>query len=237
MNTNIGILGRKIGMTQIFDDAGNAVPVTAIEAGPCLVSQKKSAATDGYDAIQLAFGEKTPRNVPDSVIGKAQGGRARYELLHGRTSKPLRGHFFKVGESAPRAFVREIRLTPEAAAAFEPGQQVTTAIFEKGQFVDVIGTSKGKGFTGVVKRHGFTMFPESHGVHEWTRHGGSIGTRKPRHTRRGHRMAGHSGHARATVQNLLVAGILADQNILLVRGGIPGPNGGYVVVRKALKRG
>ncbi len=237
MNLNIGILGRKVGMTQIFDDAGNAVPVTAIEAGPCLVSQVKTAANDGYDAIQLAFGDKPPRNVPDSLLSKAQGAKARYDLLHGRTTKPLRGHFFKVGESAPKYHVREIRLSAEAASAFEPGQQVTTSIFEKGQFVDVIGTSKGRGFAGVVKRHGFGTFPGSHGTHEWKRHGGSIGTRKPRHTRRGHRMAGHMGNARSTMQNLLLAGILADQNILLVRGAVPGPNGGYVVVRKALKRG
>jgi large subunit ribosomal protein L3 len=237
MNRNIGILGRKIGMTQIFDEQGKAVPVTAVDAGPCTVLQVKTEDREGYAAIQLGFADKPPRNLPDEVLKRTQGARARYDEQHGRTTKPLRGHFFKAGETAPKRFVREIRLAPEDAAAYEPGQEVTAEIFAEGDFVDVVGTSKGRGFTGVVKRHGFAMFPKSHGTHEWRRHGGSIGCRKPMRTRKGQRMPGQHGNARVTVQNLRVARILADQNVLLVRGAIPGPNGGYLVIRKALKRG
>lgn len=236
MNTNMGILGRKIGMTQIFDDQGNAVPVTAIEAGPCAVVQVKTAERDGYSAVQLGFHDRPPRNVPDEILKKAQGARARFELVHGRTTKPLRGHFFRAGESPPKYFLREIRLPKEEAEAFEPGQQVTADLFEAGQYVDVVGTSKGRGFTGVVKRHGFATFPKTHGTHEWRRHGGSIGCRKPMRTRRGQRMAGQHGAARVTVQNLKVAAVLPEQHVLLVRGAVPGPNGGYLVIRKALKK-
>jgi large subunit ribosomal protein L3 len=237
MNTNIGILGRKIGMTQIFDENGAAVPVTAIECGPCPVVQVKTDETrDGYNAVQLGFDAKTPRNVPDEIAKRAQGARARYELEHGRTAKPQRGHFFKVNESAPLSFVRELRVSADEIGNYEQGQNVTVDIFEDGDFVDVVGTSKGRGFTGVVKRHGFAMFPKTHGTHEWRRHGGSIGCRKPMRTRRGQRMAGQHGNARVTVQNLKVANVMADQNILLVRGGVPGPNGGYLVIRKAIKK-
>jgi len=236
MNTNMGILGRKIGMTQIFDEAGNAVPVTAIEAGPCTVLQVKTDKSDGYNAVQLGFDDKPPRNVPDEIMKKAQGARGRYELEHGRTTKALRGHFFKFGETAPKRFVREFRMPADSVEIFEPGQQVTTEIFEQGEYVDVVGTSKGRGFTGVIKRHGFSLFPKTHGTHEWRRHGGSIGCRKPMGVRKGQRMPGQHGNTRVSVQNLKVASVVLDQNILLVRGGIPGPNGGYVIVRKALKK-
>jgi len=238
MNTNPGILGRKLGMTQIFDkDAGLAIPVTAVEAGPCTVLQVRSPDKEGYSAIQVGFDDKPPRNVPDEVMKKAQGVRGRYDVLHARTPKPMRGHFFKAGETAPKGFVRELRMDADAAAAFEAGQQVTVQdVFAQGDFVDVVGTSKGRGFTGVIKRHGFSKFGATHGTHEWRRHGGSIGCRKPQHTRRGTRMAGQHGNARVTVQNLRVAGVIADQNILLIRGAVPGPNGGFLIVRKALKR-
>ena len=236
MNTNHGILGRKVGMTQIFDEAGRAVPVTAIDAGPCTVMQIKNEERDGYSAIQIGFEDRAPRNVPDEIMKKAQGARARFELAHGRATKPERGHAFKAGETAPKSFIREIRMTAEDAAGFELGQQVTTEVFEDGDFVDVVGTSKGRGFTGVVKRHGFKMFPKTHGTHEWRRHGGSIGCRKPQRVRRGQRMAGQHGNARITVQNLMVARVLTDQNLLLIRGAVPGPNGGYLVIRKAIKK-
>jgi large subunit ribosomal protein L3 len=236
MNTNIGILGRKIGMTQIFDDSGRAVPVTAIDAGPCTIMQVKTSDSDGYNSIQLGFDDRTPRNVPDELMKKAQGVRARYDLSHGRTTQPERGHAFKAGETAPKRFMREIRVADAEAGNYEVGQQVTTEIFEDGDFVDVVGTSKGRGFTGVVKRHGFAMFPKTHGTHEWRRHGGSIGCRKPQRVRRGQRMAGQHGNARITVQNLMVAKVVADQNLLLIRGAVPGPNGGYLVIRKALKK-
>jgi large subunit ribosomal protein L3 len=234
MNTNIGILGRKIGMTQIFDESGRAVPVTAIDAGPCTVMQVKTSESDGYNAIQLGFDDRTPRNVPDELMKKAQGARARFDLSHGRATQPARGHAFKANEAAPKRFMREIRLSD--VAGYELGQQVTTEVFEDGDFVDVVGTSKGRGFTGVVKRHNFAMFPKTHGTHEWRRHGGSIGCRKPQRVRRGQRMAGQHGNARITVQNLMVAKVVADQNLLLIRGAVPGPNGGYLVIRKALKK-
>jgi large subunit ribosomal protein L3 len=174
--------------------------------------------------------------VPEEAIKKAQGAHARYLMLYGRTPRPELGHFFKAGETPPKRFVREIRLKAGETAGFQVGQQVGTDVFAIGDFVDVVGTSKGRGFTGVVKRHGFTTFPRTHGTHEWRRHGGSIGCRKPQRTRRGQRMAGQHGNARVTIQNLRVAGILPEQNVVLIRGAVPGPNGGFVVVRKALKR-
>jgi len=236
MNTNMGLLGRKLGMTQIYDEAGTSVPVTAIEAGPCTVLQVKTRQSDGYDAIQIGFEDAAPRNVPEEVLRRAQGARARYRAVYGRASRPEQGHCFKAKETPPQRFVRELRLAPEEVAGFEPGQKVTLDIFSKGGYVDVVGTSKGRGFTGVVKRHGFSMFPRSHGAHEWTRHGGSIGCRKPMHVRKGQRMAGQHGNSRVTVQNLKIAGALPEQNVLLVRGAVPGPNGGYLIVRTALKK-
>ena len=236
MNTNPGILGRKIGMTQIFDESGQAVPVTAVEAGPCTVLQVKTEKKEGYNAVQIGFGDCAPRSVPDAQLKKAQGAKARYDLVHGRTTRPMRGHFFNVGATPPKRFVRELRLGADQMAEVEQGSQITLDIFQTGDFVDVAGTSKGHGFTGVIKRHGFKMFPKSHGTHEWRRHGGSIGCRKPMRTRRGQRMAGQHGNARVTVQNLKVAGVMADQSVLLIRGAVPGPNGGYLVIRKAIKK-
>lgn len=234
MNTNIGLLGRKIGMTQVFDEGGNAVPVTAIDTTPNTVLQVKTNDSDGYDAIQLGYDEAAPRNVPDEVMKRAQGAWERYQLTYGRTSRPMRGHFFKAGETAPKRFVREIRV--EDGSAYEVGQEIKADIFETGDYVDVVGTSKGRGFTGVVKRHGFAMFLRSHGTHEWTRHGGSIGCRKPMHVRKGQRMAGQHGNKRITVQNLKVAGVMPEQNVLLIRGAVPGPNGGYLTIRKSIKK-
>ncbi|MHC4941206.1 MAG: 50S ribosomal protein L3 [Planctomycetota bacterium] len=235
MNTNMGILGRKIGMTQIYDESGKSVPVTAIDAGPCRVIQVKTPETDGYTAIQIGMDEKPARNVPDEVIKKAQGARGRYEAQHSRTRKPQRGHFFKAGEGAPMRFLREIRL--EDVSDYEAGQEIKVDdVFETGQYVDVVGTSKGRGFTGVVKRHGFAMFLKTHGTHEWRRHGGSIGCCKPMRVIKGKRMPGQHGNKRVTVQNLKVEGMLEGQNVLLVRGGVPGPNGGYLVIRKAIKK-
>jgi large subunit ribosomal protein L3 len=235
MNTNMGILGRKIGMTQIFDEAGMAVPVTAVRAGPCVVLQVKTKDSDGYNAIQIGFDDYTPRNVPDETRKKAQGKLGEYDMEFGRITKPLRRHFFKA-ETAPKRFVREIRLTDEDVAKFELGQEIKTDSIEKGQFVDVVGTSKGRGFTGVIKRHNFRMFQATHGTHEWRRHGGSIGCRKPMHVIKGTRMAGQHGNQRITVQNLKIADVNAEQNLILIRGGIPGPNGSYVVVRTAIKK-
>jgi len=236
MNLNMGILGKKIGMTQVFDETGQAVPVTAVDAGPCTVLQVRAAAKEGYAAIQLGYDDKPPRNVPDEEMKRAQGAPARYRLKYGRTSRPELGHFFKAGETPPKQFVREIRLSEEEAAKFEPGQEVKADIFAAGDYVDVIGTSKGRGFTGVIKRHNFTMAGKSHGAHEFRRHAGSVGCRKPQRTRPGQRMAGQHGNARVTVQSLKVFAVLPDQNVILVRGGIPGPNGGYLILRRALRK-
>jgi large subunit ribosomal protein L3 len=236
MNLNMGILGQKIGMTQVFEPNGEAVPVTAVEAGPCTVLQVRAKAKDSYAAIQLGYDDKPPRNVPDEEIKKAQGAPARYQLKYARTAKPELGHFFKAGETPPKYFVREIRLSDEEAAKFQPGQQVKADLFAKGDYVDVVGTSKGRGFQGVVRRHGFTMAGKSHGAHEHRRHAGSVGCRKPQRTRPGQRMAGQMGNARRTVQNLKVFAVVPEQNVILIRGAIPGPNGGYVIVRRALKR-
>ncbi len=236
MNLNAGILGQKLGMTQVFETNGQAVPVTVVEAGPCTVLQVRAAAKDGYTAVQLGYDDKPPRNVPDAVLKKAQGAPARYRLKYARTPQPELGHFFKAGETPPKYFVREIRISAEDAAKFQPGQQVKADVFAAGEYVDVIGTSKGRGFTGVIKRHGFTTSGKSHGSHEFSRHGGSVGCRMPQRTRPGMRMPGHMGDARTTVQNLKVFAVVPDQNVILVRGAIPGPNGGYVILRRALKR-
>jgi large subunit ribosomal protein L3 len=236
MNLNMGILGQKIGMTQVFEPNGEAVPVTAVEAGPCTVLQVRAPDKEGYAAIQLGYDDKPPKNVPDEEIKRAQGAVARYRLKYNRTPQPELGHFFKANETPPKYFVKELRLSADEALKFQPGQEVKADVFAKGDYVDVVGTSKGRGFTGVIKRHNFTMSGKSHGAHEFTRHGGSIGCRKPQRTRPGHRMAGHYGAERVTVQNLKVFAVIPEQNVILVRGAIPGPNGGYVLMRRALKR-
>jgi len=236
MNLNMGLLGRKLGMTRIFNEAGTSVPVTAVEAGPCTVLQVKAPDRDGYSAIQLGFDDLLPRDVPEDILRRAQGAQGRYRALYGRASRPEQGHCFKAGQTPPQRFIRELRLAPEQALGFEPGRKVTLDVFPEGGYVDVAGTSKGHGFTGVVKRHGFAMFPRSHGTHEWTRHGGSIGCRKPMHVRKGQRMAGQHGNRRVTVQNIKIAGSLPESNVLLLRGAVPGPNGGYLILRTALKK-
>ncbi len=237
MNHNPAILGKKIGMTQIFDKAGRAVPVTAIDVTPTVVVQVKTQQTDGYDAVQLGYDEVAPRNVPDAVIKKAQGAKGRYDALYGRVDQPTRGHFFKAGELAPRHFVREIRLGADAVSELKAGDEIKASdTFVDGDFVDVAGISKGHGFTGVIKRHGFAKFQETHGTHEWRRHGGSIGCRQPQRVIKGRRMPGHDGNEQVTIQNLMVAGQIPEQNVLLIRGAVPGPNGGYLTVRLALKK-
>jgi large subunit ribosomal protein L3 len=208
-----GILGTKIGMTRIFDEVGDAVPCTLVEAGPCTVVQHKSKGTDGYEAYQIGFGTRRPK----------------------RLTKPLAGHLKKANVETAR-HIREVRLVDDGAEAPAVGTKVTCDIFEAGDFVDVIGTMKGRGYQGVVKRHGFPTATESHGCHYFWRHGGSIGQRKPQHTLRGTRMAGHMGNVRRTVQNLQVLRVEAERNLLYVKGAVPGPNGGLVLVRQAKKR-
>ncbi|MBM4017731.1 MAG: 50S ribosomal protein L3 [Planctomycetes bacterium] len=209
------ILGRKLGMTSAFDDKGRQVPVTVIEAGPCQVLQVKTPAADGYAAVQLGFAEKPARV----------------------TTRPLAGHFKKSG-ATPKRFVREYRTGD--ASRYQPGQAVTVAEFEGVPLVDVIGVTKGRGFAGVMKRHRFGGQPASHGTERKHRSSGSIGEGAGipgRAVRRGKRMAGHMGRERRTAERLKVLKIDAEANLLVVRGSVPGPNGGYVMVRGARKAG
>lgn len=206
------LLCRKIGMTRIYDETGQMIPVTVLEAGPNPVVQKKTAAKDGYDALQLGFGE-----------------RKRV-----RTTKALLGHFDKA-QVAPKRHLRESRVTAEDATKWEVGQEVKVDVFAKGQRIDVVGTSKGRGTAGVVKRHHFAVKKESHGTHEGFRLPGSIGPGSyPGHVIKGLRMPGHMGNEQVTTRNLVVARVDADRNLLLVRGAVPGPNDGLVRVRAAV---
>ena len=205
-----GLLGTKLGMTQIFDDT-RAVPVTVIKAGPCYVAQVKTVERDGYDAIQLAYLE-----VPER-----------------RVNKPLRGHFEKHGVR-PSRYLVELR-TPDAAN-HQPGQELRADLFAAGERVDVIGVSKGKGFAGVMKRHGFGGLAGSHGTERKHRSPGSIGAcATPSRVFKGMRMAGHMGNERVTVLNLQVVQVDPERNLLLVKGAVPGPVGGLVMVRSAVK--
>jgi large subunit ribosomal protein L3 len=209
-----GIIGRKLGMTQIFAEDGTVTPVTVIKAGPCVVVQTKSAAgRDGYNAVQLGFVEDKPVRLKN-------------------VSKPLQGHFEKTGGGLPPTRVlKEIRQTDEVDAAV--GDQVKADIFADGDKIDVIGKSKGRGFAGTIKRHKFSRGPESHGSMN-VRAPGSIGqSAYPSRVIKGTRSSGHMGDARVTVQNLTVAKVDVDNNLLMVRGAVPGPNGSLVVVKKS----
>jgi large subunit ribosomal protein L3 len=203
-----GILGEKLGMTQIFDDT-RAIPVTVIKAGPCYVAQVKTRERDGYDAVQLAYAE--PR----------------------RLTKPMKGHFDEHGGKPGRHLVE---LRTDDASSYEPGQEIRVDIFRAGELTDVVGVSRGKGFAGVMKRHGFGGLGASHGTERKHRSPGSIGAcATPSRVFKGTRMAGQLGSARVTVLNLEVVRADAERNLLLVKGAIPGPPGGLVMVRSAVK--
>ncbi len=207
-----GLIGKKIGMSQLFDDTGNVVPVTVVETGPCVVVQKKDVARDGYNALQLGFG--TQKNQ--------------------RVNRPLRGHMAKAEKGSFRV-LREFRV--DDVSGYEVGQELTvTDLVKPGDLVDVTGTSKGRGFTGVMKRWDFGGFSRTHGTHEYFRHGGSIGNRSyPGKVFKGKRMAGHWGNERVSIQNLRVVEVRPEENLLLVKGAVPGANGGLVLVRRAVK--
>jgi large subunit ribosomal protein L3 len=208
----IELLCRKIGMTRIFDEKGEAIPVTVLQAGPNYVVQKKTEDKDGYTALQLGFGERRRKVTP----------------------KPLLGHFDKA-KVAPQRLLRESQISAEDATKYEPGQEIKADVFEKGQRVDVIGTSKGRGTAGVVKRHHFSVQKYTHGTHEGFRVPGSIGPGSfPGHVIKGLRMAGRLGNERVTVRNVEVVRVDAEQNLLLVRGAVPGPNDGFVTIRPAI---
>ena len=211
---SIELLCKKLGMTQLFAEDGSAIPVTVLEAGPNVVVQKKTEETDGYYAVQLAFGE-------------------RREALF---SKAAKAHYAKHGAGAPRRYLSESRLTAEEAAGLEPGSELRVDLFEAGQRVDAIGKSKGRGFTGVVKRHGFSIKKRTHGTHEFFRHGGSIGAgSNPGRVIPGLRMAGHHGDARVTTLNLEVVKVDAERNLLFIKGAVPGHPNGLVKIRKSVK--
>ena len=204
-----GILGRKIGMTQVFDEAGHAVPVTVVQAGPCRVAQLKTVDTDGYSAVQLSFGE------------------AR------RANKAVAGHYAKAGVDPGRHLV-ELRV-PDTAA-FSPGEEIKADVFEPGEVVDVIGVTKGKGFAGAMKRHNFGGLGASHGTQKKHRSPGSIGAcATPARVFKGTRMAGHMGHTRVTTLNLKVIKVDPERNIMLIRGAVPGPRGGLIMVRSGIR--
>lgn len=208
-----GILGRKLGMTQIFDEENRVIPVTVVEAGPCVVTQIRTAETDGYSAIQIAYGEIDPR----------------------KAKKPQAGHYKKAGQN-PRRHVAEIRM--DDTSAYELGQEVTVDIFEGDTFVDVAGTTKGKGYAGAMKRHGFAGQGAAHGNQASHRRVGSIGgCATPGRVFKGTRMAGRMGGNRVTTQNLKIQRIDGDSNLLLIKGAIPGAKGSLVTVKTAVKGG
>ncbi|TAK70081.1 MAG: 50S ribosomal protein L3 [Actinomycetota bacterium] len=212
MATNVkGVLGEKLGMTQVWDDANCVVPVTVVKAGPCVVTAVRTADSDGYTAVQIAYGAIDPRKV----------------------TKPLAGHFAKAGVT-PRRHLVEVRT--EDATEYTLGQELGADTFEAGQDVDVVGTTRGKGFAGVMKRHGFHGLRASHGVERKHRSPGSIGgCATPGRVFKGMKMAGRLGGVRQTTQNLTVHSVDAENGLLLIKGAVPGPKGGLVFVRTAAK--
>ena len=206
-----GILGTKLGMTQVFNDAGQIVPVTVVQAGPCVVTNVRTPDNDGYSAVQFAYGEIDPRKV----------------------TKPVSGMFAKA-DLTPRRYVAELRT--DDASEYTLGQEVTAEVFASGQHVDVSGRSKGKGFSGVMKRHGFKGLSSSHGTQRKHRSPGSIGgCATPGHVFKGLRMAGRMGGVRTTVQSLTVHAVDAERGLLLIKGAVPGPRGQLVFVRSAAR--
>jgi large subunit ribosomal protein L3 len=225
----IGILGRKVGMTQIFDDSGNVVPVTVIEAGPCRVLQLRTKERDGYEAVQLGFRDKPRRLASRSQRGhvaKLDSKRSRERAKAGVQIPPR-------ADCEPQRFIRELRGSIEGLAV---GQTLDVNQFAEVKRVDVVGTTKGRGTTGVMVRHNFQGQRASHGVKKVHRHPGSIGQSQfPGHVPKGRRMAGQYGNERSTMRNLKVVRIDAENNLLLVYGAVPGPNGGYVLVKETNK--
>lgn len=226
-----GMLGRKVGMTQIFNEAGEAIPVTVLEVGPCVVLQVRTPDRDGYEAVQLGFADKPRRLARRSERGhvaKLNSKRSRSRTAAGVELLPKAG-------CEPKRFVREIR---GAVGDAQVGQELSVAVFDGVSAVDVAGVSKGRGFAGVMRRHNFSGQRASHGVKKVHRHGGSTGNNTfPARTWKGKRMAGQLGRDNVTIRNVPVVRIDSENNLLMIRGGVPGPNGGYVVVRETNKVG
>lgn len=205
------IIGKKIGMTQIFDENGKVIPVTVIEAGPCVISQKKTVENDGYNAVQIGFGDLRPKQV----------------------NKPIKGHFEKSGV-APKRTLKECRL--EDISIYNVGDIIKADVFKAGDKIDAIGTSKGKGWAGVIKRWNFRRLKETHGSGPVVRKGGSIGAcSDPSRVFKGKKMSGHLGAERVTVQNLTVVKVDAKDNLIAVKGAVPGPKGSIVLIRDSVK--
>jgi large subunit ribosomal protein L3 len=209
------ILGKKIGMTQIFDANGEVVPVTVVQAGPCVVLQKKTADTDGYYSVQLGFDDKKKS----------------------RVLKPEAGHASKANTPVKR-YIKELRLDEKSIAQFDVGMVLNASNFQVGDRIDVIGTSIGKGFQGVLKRHNFRSKPATHGTHEFFRHGGSIGMREhPGKVFKNKKMPGQMGNKRVTIQNLTVVAIDNDKNIIFIKGAVPGAKNAYLTIKSSVKGG
>ena len=211
------LLGKKVGMTQVYVESGALLPVTVIQAGPCVVMQVKTTETDGYNAVQLGFDNVKPSRRKMPQIGSSEKAK-----------------------TLPKRFVRELRLADDAAGEYEQGDLITVAAFAENRFVDVVGTSKGKGFAGVMKRHGFGGFPASHGTERKHRAPGSIASfaSDAGHgagPKKGKKMPGHMGNCRVTTKNHELVAIDEDKNLLVVKGPVPGPAGGYCIVRSAKK--
>ena len=207
-----GLIGKKIGMTQLFDEKGNVVPVTVVEAGPCPVVMKKTIENDGYEAVQIGFGDIKVQKV----------------------TKPLKGHFEKMGV-APKKTLKEFKF--DDINALNVGDILKADVFEVGDVVDVVGTSKGKGTAGAIKRWNFSRLKESHGTGPVGRHAGSLGAcSDPSRVYKGKKLAGHLGHERVTIQNLNVIKVDAENNLIAIKGAIPGPKGGIVLISDSVKK-
>jgi large subunit ribosomal protein L3 len=210
---NLGLVGKKVGMTQIFKEDGEQVAVTVISAGPCTVICKRTQEKEGYCALQLGYEEIKPEKL----------------------NKPEAGYLKKNNAKAVK-HLKEFRLTKEESEKYKIGDEIKVSIFEKGSFVDVTAKTIGRGFTGVIKRYDFNRFPQGHGTHEFFRHGGSIGCRFPQRVDKGKRMPGHYGNEKVTTQNLEVMDVIEDQNLVLVRGSVPGHKNSFVNISRAIKK-
>ncbi|MDQ5983936.1 MAG: 50S ribosomal protein L3 [Eubacteriales bacterium SKADARSKE-1] len=220
------IIGKKVGMTQIFDEKGNVIPVTVIEAGPCVVSQKKTVLNDGYDSVQMGFG--------DIKLKYKKGTRsAKFDEKPINVSLSMQGHFAKA-DVAPKKILREFRF--DDASAFNIGDIIKAEVFNQGDKVDVIGTSKGKGYAGAIKRWNAHRLKETHGSGPVVRHAGSMGScSDPSRVFKGKKLPGHLGAERVTVQNLQVAKVDNENNLIAIKGAVPGPNGGIVMICESKK--
>jgi large subunit ribosomal protein L3 len=227
----VELLGRKVGMTQIFDPTGEVIPVTVIQAGPCHVLQLKTEAQDGYQAVQIGYLDKPRRLASRS----ARGHVARLESKRQKRRAAAGVEPVAKAGCEPKRFIREFRAKIDG---YQIGQEIKVDIFENIKAVDIIGVSKGRGTAGVMKRHGFRGQRASHGVKKVHRHAGSTGCNTdPHHIFKGHRMAGHYGHVRCTVRNLKVVKVDVANNLLVLRGAVPGPNGAYLMIRETNKLG